>query len=81
MLGPDSYYTPESLAEKLLSYVQGAPTTAADFCVGDGGLLVAAVNRFPNVSCFGIDISHEVIKGRNSPSGHCASVILRMREP
>lgn len=63
MLGPDSYYTPESLAEKLLSYVQGAPTTAADFCVGDGGLLVAAVNRFPNVSCFGIDISHEVIKG------------------
>ena len=61
MLGPDSYYTPESLAEKLLSYVQGTPTTVADFCVGDGGLLTAAVNRFPNISCYGIDISHEAI--------------------
>lgn len=62
MLGPDSYYTPDNWADKLLGYVQGNPTTVADFCVGDGGLLLAAVHRFPNIACYGIDISREVIR-------------------
>lgn len=62
MGGPDSYYTPDSLAERLLSYVEGNPKTVADFCVGDGGLLEAASNRFKGIACYGIDISMDVIE-------------------
>lgn len=63
MPGPDAYYTPDVLATRLLNYVIGKPTTAVDFCVGDGGLLKAAEQRFEGISCFGIDISEEVIGG------------------
>lgn len=63
MPGPDAYYTPEGLATRLLGYVVGKPTTAVDFCVGDGGLLKAAEQRFDGINCFGIDISEEVIGG------------------
>lgn len=61
MLGPDSFYTPPYLAGQLLSYVVGNPRTAIDFCVGDGGLLTAAQERFPDIRCFGVDISAEVV--------------------
>lgn len=61
MLGPDSYYTPIDLSERLLSFVRGNPSNAIDFCVGDGGLLSAAEKKYPEVECLGIDISSEAI--------------------
>lgn len=63
MPGPDAYYTPDGLATRLLNYVVGEPRTAVDFCVGDGGLLKATEQRFNDITCFGIDISEEVIDG------------------
>ncbi|MCR5574208.1 MAG: methyltransferase domain-containing protein [Bacteroidaceae bacterium] len=61
MPGPDSFYTPPPLADDLLSRVVGEPLTAIDFCVGDGGLLTAVKHRFPNIVCYGVDISEDVI--------------------
>ena len=61
MPGPDAYYTPDGLATRLLSFVVGEPRTAVDFCVGDGGLLKATEQKFEDITCFGIDISEEVI--------------------
>ena len=61
MPGPDAYYTPAGLASRLLSYALDHPRTAIDFCVGDGGLLIAAEEKFPGITCYGVDISDEVI--------------------
>ena len=61
MPGPDAYYTPAGLASRLLSYAIDHPRTAIDFCVGDGGLLTAAEEKFPGITCYGVDISDEVI--------------------
>lgn len=63
MPGPDAYYTPAGLASRLLSFVIGNPQSAIDFCVGDGGLLTAATERFPDIDCYGLDISDEVVDG------------------
>lgn len=63
MPGPDAYYTPAGLASRLLSYAIDHPCTAIDFCVGDGGLLSAAEEKFPGITCYGVDISEEVIAG------------------
>lgn len=61
MPGPDAFYTPDGLAGKLLSFAVGIPRTVIDFCVGDGGLLKAAEQKYTNIECFGIDISDEVV--------------------
>lgn len=61
MPGPDAFYTPDGLAGKLLSFAVDTPRTAIDFCVGDGGLLKAAEQRYNDIECFGIDISDEVV--------------------
>ena len=62
MKGPDSYYTPEFLAEKLVGYVSGKHIrSVADFCVGDGVLLRAMSNCYKDVKFYGTDISKWVI--------------------
>ena len=61
MSGPDAFYTPAGLARRLLSFAIEIPQTTIDFCVGDGGLLAAAEQRFPGTTCYGVDISEEVI--------------------
>ena len=60
----DSFYTPEILADKLLSYLGNEREfqNVVDFCVGDGELLRAAHKRWPKIQCFGSDISFDAIK-------------------
>lgn len=63
MSGPDSFYTPQHLAKRLVSYViEKNIRTAIDFCIGDGDLLKAVQNRFDNIEFFGTDISQDAIK-------------------
>ena len=63
MAGPDSFYTPPSLAEKLAGYVTAKKVQSAiDFCVGDGDLLKAVAKRFDRARLYGTDISSEALQ-------------------
>lgn len=63
MGGPDSYYTPIPLAEKLVNYItEKNINSVIDFCVGDGVLLKTIRNKFTDVNLYGTDISNDVIK-------------------
>lgn len=63
MSGIDSYYTPPSLAKELIRHIDGQRVKSAiDFCVGDGDLLKAVSERYPDTKLFGTDISEESIK-------------------
>lgn len=71
MSGPDSYYTPALLAEKLVSYVPFPRVrSAVDFCVGDGDLLKAVGKRYDGVDMFGTDISDDAIERLRSNCPH-----------
>ena len=69
MKGPDSFYTPPKLANKLVSYIERQPKKVVDFCVGEGNLLSAIENKYKNIEYYGIDISEEVIT--NVKVRHC----------
>lgn len=59
----DSHYTPPNLADYLVSNIKKRSVkTVADFCVGEGGLLIAAKKKWNNASFFGNDISKRVTK-------------------
>ena len=59
----DKFYTPDHLADRLIGHIAEEDIeTAVDFCVGDGDLLKAVQRRFPDVKCFGVDISEESIE-------------------
>lgn len=63
MTGPDSFYTPTSLAEQLVGYVTvDSVRSAIDFCVGDGDLLKAVAKRYDGVKLYGTDISVDALK-------------------
>lgn len=63
----DSFYTPPNLAERLLKFVRKKKLrTVVDFCVGDGELLKAAVNKWPIIECFGTDISQKALSSIKS---------------
>jgi tRNA1(Val) A37 N6-methylase TrmN6 len=58
----DSHYTPEKLAQKLLSFVSTKNLrTIADFCVGNGALLESAQKTWTNATFYGSDISVKAI--------------------
>lgn len=58
----DSYYTPSSLADKLVNYIVPAQISrAVDFCVGDGNLLKAVAKRYNNAKLYGTDISGDAL--------------------
>lgn len=62
MAGPDSYYTPSPLADKLVEFVNAEQVfSAIDFCVGDGNLLKAIAKRYKRAKLFGTDISVEAL--------------------
>lgn len=58
----DPFYTPTSLAAKLTDYVFADNVSKiADFCIGDGELIRAAIAKFPEARCYGVDICEDVI--------------------
>ena len=58
----DPFYTPTPLATKLADYVDLAHVNRiADFCVGDGDLIRATKNKYPDAICYGVDICNDVI--------------------
>lgn len=60
--GRDSYYTSDTFAEVLTSFIDFTKVqTVADVCVGGGNLLLAAQRRKDGLLCFGTDISSNVI--------------------
>ena len=62
MSGPDSYYTPPLLADKLVSFIVSSNiSSAVDFCVGDGDLLKAVAKRYGDVELYGTDISDDAL--------------------
>ena len=74
MSGPDSYYTPSSLADKLVNYILPTQISrAVDFCVGDGNLLKAVIKRYVNAELYGTDISDDALK---KLSGDCPNWLL-----
>ncbi len=58
----DSYYTPPKLASRLIKFIgKKEIKNVADFCLGDGELLRAAVGKWPKIKCYGTDISERAI--------------------
>lgn len=53
----DSFYTPDKLAHEMVSLYEGTPNLVGDFCAGDGGLLRACAERFPQAKYFANDKS------------------------
>lgn len=69
----DTYYTPISLADKLVDYTPISEVkTTIDFCVGDGALLEAVSRKNSRIQMYGIDISESAIISlkRKHPSWH-----------
>lgn len=59
----DSYYTSPYLASKLVNHIKHLNfNNVADFCIGDGELIRAALTIWPNIECNGTDISDIAIK-------------------
>ena len=62
----DSYYTPDKLAQEVVSLYDGVPHLIGDFCAGDGGLLRACEAHFPHARYFANDKSkrayHKLLK-------------------
>lgn len=62
MSGIDSFYTPSSLADKLIGLIAVRQVRRAiDFCVGDGDLLKAVARGYDDVELCGTDISDDAI--------------------
>lgn len=76
----DSYYTPPSLADKLVGFVASSHVSrVVDFCVGDGDLLKAVAKRYSNVELYGTDISDDALTklSKDCPNWHLAKCDFR----
>lgn len=59
----DSFYTPPDLASRLVEYVKNKHfSNVVDFCIGEGELVRAALKIWPEIKCYGTDISEVAIK-------------------
>ncbi|WP_084541312.1 N-6 DNA methylase [Nocardioides alkalitolerans] len=52
----DAFYTPDVLAQKVLTAATIRPSSVMDPAVGDGSLLRAAMSTWPDVRVYGLDI-------------------------
>lgn len=66
----DSFYTPDKLAQEVVSLYDGVPHLIGDFCAGDGGLLRACEAHFPHARYFANDKSkrayHKLLKAHRN---------------
>lgn len=53
----DPFYTPDKIAQEMVALYDGHPNLIGDFCAGDGGLLRACEERFPQAQYFANDKS------------------------
>jgi methylase of polypeptide subunit release factors len=59
----DSFYTPSDLASRLVNHVKIIKVkNVIDFCIGNGELIRAALKKWPDIKCYGTDISENAIK-------------------
>lgn len=59
----DSYYTSPYLATRLVNHIKHLKfDNVIDFCIGDGELVRSAMKIWPNIKCYGTDISDTAIK-------------------
>lgn len=58
----DAFYTPCSLAKKMVRLVKQEPRVVADFTCGNGELLRAAAQRWPLARYIATDISHTAVQ-------------------
>lgn len=62
LMGDRRHYTPEMIADFLVSSTQLVdPESVADFCVGDGSLIRAAAAKWPNAKLFINDVDLEAL--------------------
>lgn len=67
----DLHYTPTLLAQHLISFVEKKDIfTVADFCVGEGELLLAAKKKWPEATLCGCDISEKTIASMRRTHPH-----------
>lgn len=52
----DAFYTPKELAFELVKQAENTPKIIGDFCAGDGELLRAAQERWPQTACVATDL-------------------------
>jgi hypothetical protein len=89
-LNLDSYFTPAAVSEQLISHATIVPDSVLDPAAGDGALLMAAENRWPQATCYGLDIDPRIVKSLRTrqhwQSGRCdflsspsrrSSIVLR----
>lgn len=58
----DRYYTPEKLADRLVSLATIPVDTVADFAAGTGNLLVAALKKWPGASAYANDVDGSALR-------------------
>ena len=58
----DAYYTPAHLADAMIRLVSSPPRTVADFAAGDGALLSAAINKWPDSKIVASDCCEVAIR-------------------
>ncbi len=81
----DKFFTPKSVARRLVSFLRREPDTyIADFAAGDGELLRAATEKWPSAQCVATDIDHACVAklSREHPNwevGRCDFLNYRSR--
>lgn len=59
---PDQFFTPPSVARRLVSFFRASRVDfVADFAAGDGELLRAATEKWPEAECFATDIDPKCV--------------------
>lgn len=70
----DRYYTPAPMATALVANCSGKPERIADFCVGDGSLIKAAITSWPRSNFFICDIDPDALRAAVDCTGVTTSL-------
>lgn len=69
----EGYYTPNNVAKFIVSRIPKIQvSTVADICAGSGSLIHAALNRWPGVKVYAVDINQSsILRLKNIPNIKC----------